>query len=63
MERNLTEEEFKILKMLIAKGINGVKKDTLSTLSEDDKIQSYEERANWLIECKNIKSKPNKKSN
>lgn len=41
MERNLTEEEFKILKMLIAKGINEVKTNTLSTLSEDDKIRSY----------------------
>lgn len=33
MEHNLTEEEFMILKMLIAKGIKGVKTDTKSSSS------------------------------
>lgn len=60
MKHNLTEEEFTVLKMLIAKGINGVKTDTLSSFSEDDKIRSFDERSNWLIECKNIKSIPKK---
>ena len=60
MKHNLTEEEFMILKMLIAKGISGEKTDTLSSLSEDDKIQSYDERINWLIKCASIKSTPKK---
>jgi hypothetical protein len=60
MKHNLTKEEFIVLKMLLAKGLNGVETDMISSLSEDEKIQSYDERIHWLIECKNIKPKPKK---
>jgi len=50
MEKKLTQEEFMILKMLIAKGIKDGDSNS-SLIAEDSQISSLEERIIWIENC------------
>ncbi len=55
MKHNLTKEEFIILKMLLAKGVDDFVKNNPSPviLTQDEIITNYEERIIWLENCLN----------